>query len=195
MKSRRIHWQWLFILGLVLLPWLFFSPHSFASSYDSYFERYGSKYLPVYDWRWLKAQGLTESNLDKDAVSSAGAQGIMQIMPLTWLEETERLGIIASPFNARVNILVGASYMRRMVKFWKAPRTDMQRLELAQASYNAGAGNILKAQTLCKQWSMTTGQAWWEIRPCLHKITGHHAEETINYIERIKRWMKKLYMG
>jgi len=111
----------------------------------------------------------------------------MQIMPRTWSEETERLGIIASPFNPQVNILVGISYMKRMVRFWRAPRTDLERLELAQASYNAGAGNVLKAQMLCQNPSR-----WSSISQCMEKVTGKNSEETINYVKRIKRWMSEL---
>lgn len=141
----------------------------------------------MYDWRWFKAQGYQESLLDPDAVSTAGAQGIMQIMPRTWDEETARLGIIASPFSPRANIMVGINYMKRMVKFWKAPRTEHQRLELAQASYNAGAGNILAAQAKCGN-----AATWNEVSPCLKNVTGKLSKETITYVERIKRWYNGL---
>jgi membrane-bound lytic murein transglycosylase F len=116
--------------------------------------------------------------------------GIMQIMPGTWREETERLGIIASPFNPKVNIRVGVFYMKRMVRFWKAPRPDIERLYLAFASYNAGAGNILKAQTRCKGMPL-----WSDIAPCLQDVTGRHSKETITYVGRINRWFKQLLTG
>jgi len=56
-----------------------------------------------------------------------------------------------------------------------------------QASYNAGAGNIIRAQSLC-------GGAldWTGIAPCLPQVTGHHAHETITYVERIDRWYRSL---
>ena len=153
------------------------------SKYDYDFRRYGNRFLSLYDWKVFKAQGLTESLLVPDAVSHAGAMGIMQVMPGTWQDETERLGIVASPFNPHVNILVGVYYMKRMVNFWKAPRSDLERLELAQASYNAGAGNILKAQVRCGNKS-----SWKDIAPCLPKVTGKKSEETLNYVKRIRGW-------
>ena len=162
-------------------------PGSFSKEYDAYFRVYAGHYLADYSWLYLKAQGYQESLLDKDAVSHAGAQGVMQIMPGTWEEQTERLGIIASPFNPRANILVGASYMKRMVSFWKAPRPKIERLRLAQASYNAGAGNILKAQRKCQNKSL-----WKDISPCLVQVTGRHSEETITYVGRIQRWYEEL---
>jgi membrane-bound lytic murein transglycosylase MltF len=151
---------------------------------DYWFHQYSRRSfeLRVYDWRWFKAQGIVESNLKPDAVSPAGAQGIMQIMPGTWADLEDELGIIASPFNPQVNILFGIRYMKKMVKFWKAPRTEQERLELAQASYNAGAGNILRAQAICQNKS-----TWNDISPCLVQVTGRHYFETLNYVHRIAR--------
>lgn len=141
----------------------------------------------MYDWRWFKAQGIQESLLDPNAVSPAGAQGIMQIMPGTWADETERLGIIASPYNPKVSIYVGISYMKRMIRFWKAPRTELERLELAQASYNAGAGNIFRAQQRCGN-----APTWKRISPCLVQVTGTHSSETLKYVTKIKEYFRKL---
>lgn len=107
----------------------------------------------------------------------------MQIMPGTWRDLEEELGIVADPFNEQVNIRFGIHYMRKMVRFWKAPRTELERLELAQASYNAGAGNILAAQRQCADASR-----WSSISLCLPKVTGKHSVETINYVKRIARY-------
>lgn len=160
---------------------------NYGKTYNSYFQRAGAKYLPEYDWQWFKAQGIQESLLVPDAVSSAGAVGVMQIMPGTWRQETEELGIIASPTNPKVNILVGVRYMKKMVRFWKAPRTEHERLELAQASYNAGAGNILKAQLACNNPA-----TWSVISLCLSKVTGRYSAETLQYVRRIARLYKDL---
>lgn len=154
---------------------------------DDWFKEYGKSSLPMYDWRWFKAQGKAESALDPDAVSSAGARGVMQIMPGTWADLEQELGIIASPFNPQVNIRFGLHYMKKMVRFWKAPRTDLERLELAQASYNAGAGNILKAQQRCENKN-----TWTLISPCLQQVTGWHSFETLDYVKRIARYYSDL---
>lgn len=161
-----------------------------ADTYDDLFEAAGERYLPQYDWRWFKAQGYQESLLQPDAVSPAGAMGIMQIMPPTWREETERLGIKASPFDAPANIRIGIYYMKRMVNFWTAPRTAFERLRLAFASYNAGAGNILKAQTLAEGAPL-----WSDISRKLVDVTGHHSKETIIYVRRIEGWYSELLNG
>lgn len=111
----------------------------------------------------------------------------MQVMPGTWADIEEALGIYASPYNAEVNIYFGIYYMRKMVKFWKAPRTEHERLELAQASYNAGAGNILKAQQRCGNKN-----TWPLISPCLVQVTGRHSFETLGYVQKIREHFLKL---
>lgn len=52
-----------------------------------------------------------------------------------------------------------------------------------QASYNAGAGNIIRAQRACNG-----ARSWIQIRVCLPQITGHHSNETIQYVDLIHRW-------
>jgi len=52
--------------------------------------------------------------------------------------------------------------MGRLDGQWHSPRPRLERLKLAQASYNAGLGNILKAQKKCNGALL-----WAEIEPCL----------------------------
>lgn len=73
-----------------------------------------------------------ESGFDAWAVSSAGAQGAMQIMPHTQRE----LGLI-DPFDPRANIYAGAEYLLRQIQRFG----DM---ELALAAYNSGPANVEK---------------------------------------------------
>ena len=64
--------------------------------------------------RWIVAVMRAESAGNTRAVSSAGAQGLMQVMPATWdaLRVRHRLG--SDPFDPRDNILAGAAYLREM---------------------------------------------------------------------------------
>jgi membrane-bound lytic murein transglycosylase F len=94
---------------------------------------------------------------------------------------SERLGISASVFNPKANATAAAYYMGRLERVWYRRRTLRERQKLAQASYNAGTGNILRAQEECND-----ALIWEEIEPCL----GY--EETRTYIIRIERWYKEL---
>lgn len=70
---------------------------------------------------WIRAVMRAESANDPLAVSSAGAMGLMQIMPRTWDELRARYGLGEDPFEPRDNILAGAAYMREMYDRFGAP--------------------------------------------------------------------------
>jgi hypothetical protein len=48
----------------------------------------------------------------KPTTSSAGAMGLMQLMPSTWAEYRSRLRLGKDPFDAQDNIMAGAAYLR-----------------------------------------------------------------------------------
>lgn len=137
------------------------------------------------DWKWWKAQLVQESRLDPEARSPVGASGLAQFMPGTWAQYAPALGYGTLPPTAACPAAeVGAYYMRQLQRQWSAPRPDMDRHRLAQGSYNAGVGNILKAQKACGGVS-----DWDSAAVCLPQITGKkNAAETTGYIRQIARW-------
>lgn len=134
-----------------------------------------------------KAQLFQESRLDPLAVSPVGASGIAQFMPGTWRQVERALGgRHTSPTNAPLAIEYGAFYMADLRRQWQRDRPMLERHWLGAASYNAGLGNILKAQQACND-----ARLWATIRPCLHQITGaRNARETTVYVERINRYWR-----
>lgn len=159
------------------------------SAYDAEIRRHAEAYLPAWDWRWWKAQLYAESAMQPHAVSPAGARGLAQLMPATHAEIAAALrSPWASPHDVEYAIEAGAFYMRRMRHVWRAERPEEERRRLAQASYNAGAGNILKAQRACKDTLGTACTTWAEIGAFLPRITGpRHSAETLGYVARIDR--------
>jgi soluble lytic murein transglycosylase-like protein len=74
-----------------------------------------------------------ESDYDPRAVSSAGAQGLMQLMPETALRMQ-----IRDSFDPRLNILAGTRYLRVLANHFNGD------LELTIAGYNAGEGAVMR---------------------------------------------------
>ena len=81
----------------------------------------------------LMAIAQKESSLNPNAVSSEGAQGIMQLMPAT----AASLGV-TNPFDPAQNIDAGARYFSQLLAQYNGDTS------LALAAYNAGPGNVSK---------------------------------------------------
>jgi len=74
-----------------------------------------------------------ESGYNAHAVSHAGAQGLMQLMPAT----AQRFGV-KDPFNPRDNINGGSKYLSYLIKLFKGD------YKLALAAYNAGENAVIR---------------------------------------------------
>jgi soluble lytic murein transglycosylase-like protein len=80
----------------------------------------------------LVAVARVESNLDHRALSSAGAKGLLQVMPRTAAELRLDLD------QPESNVLAGARYLKQMLARFSSP-------DLALAAYNAGPGAVEEA--------------------------------------------------
>lgn len=81
----------------------------------------------------LKSIAKAESGFNPSAVSSAGAVGIMQLMPST----AAALGV-SNSYDARENIMGGAKYISQLLSNYQG------NISLALAAYNAGSANVDK---------------------------------------------------
>lgn len=106
-----------------------------TSAYDEYFELASATYQVSEDL--LKAMAKAESDFDPNCVSSAGAIGIMQLMPDT----AANLGV-TDPYDPKQNIMGGANYISQQLARFSAYPNGM---ELAIAAYNAGPGAVIRA--------------------------------------------------
>ncbi|MFT3975656.1 MAG: lytic transglycosylase domain-containing protein [Sphingomonas bacterium] len=126
-------------------------------------------------WTMIHAIARQESNFDRMAISSAGARGLMQLMPGTAKEQAAKLGLAynagALTTDTGYNVQLGSSYFQRIFnQFGSYP--------LAIAAYNAGPGNVNK--WLAANGDPRTGAVdmvdWLEAIPFM---------ETRNYVQRV----------
>jgi len=117
-----------------------------------------------------------ESRFQVDAVSSAGARGLMQLMPATAKETAGKIGLDYSKSrltnDAEYNALLGSTYLKAQLD-----RFDGS-LVLAAAAYNAGGGNANKWMKLFgdPRSDAIDPVVWVELIPVL---------ETRNYVKRV----------
>lgn len=101
------------------------TPEEFKGTIEEAGKEYGI------DPALLSAVITQESGFDPHATSSAGAQGLMQLMP-----ETARALGVTDPFDPRQNIFAGARYLRSMMDRFNG------NLSMALAAYNAGPNAV-----------------------------------------------------
>ena len=100
-------------------------------AYDAIIEEASTEY--GVDPVLVKAVIKAESRFDPEARSGAGAEGLMQLMPILQKE----LGV-KDPMNPRENIFGGTKYLSKLLD-----RHDGN-VNLALASYNAGPRNVAR---------------------------------------------------
>ena len=99
--------------------------------YDTYIRE--AAILYVLPEEFLRAVMRVESNFYREAVSHAGAMGLMQLMPAT----ARAMGVL-DPFDPRQNVLGGARFLRVLANNFGGD------LVLTIAAYNAGEGAVRK---------------------------------------------------
>lgn len=148
--------------------------------YDLSIRKWNGIYNPTIPWYWAKAQLLAESGLNPVAVSPVGAMGLGQFMPDTWTDMEQQLKIKGSAYNPYLSVQANAYYMSKLRAQFKKDRPEKDRHSLALAAYNAGLGNVLKAQKL------GGGSLYYTpMIEALPRVTGHHSKETRDYVNRI----------
>ncbi len=178
------------IIVLLLIPYHVqaFERYNRVVKYDKYFSKYSKRYFgPNFDWRYFKAQAVAESRLKATAKSRTGAVGIMQIMPKTFKEITRKNpSIRGTRRQPRWSIAAGIYYDRMLWNAWKAERPFQDRISFMFGSFNAGKGNILKAQRLARKKGLKHN-LWKPIEGTLPGVTGRNSQETIGYVRKINK--------
>jgi Transglycosylase SLT domain len=168
-------------LAALVFGIFFLMSHAVAGEldrYDGQFRKWGRyRFGYACDWRYFKAQGVTESGLRPEACSAVGACGVMQLMPGTALAMGLR-----SRLDAKASIRAGIAYDRRVWDVF-GDEAGLERLWFAFAGYNCGPGCVIRAQGRAARWGGSSAR-WSAIRPYL-------PAETRAYVPRIRAWRER----
>jgi soluble lytic murein transglycosylase len=130
----------------------------------------------VSNWTFIHAIARQESQFDRNAVSHAGARGLMQLMPGTARETSGKIALAYRPeaLNSDItyNIQLGSTYFQRMLSYYGGS------YPLAVAAYNAGPGNVNK-------WLARNGDPRNGGIDILDWIEQIPIFETRNYVQRV----------
>jgi len=121
------------------------------------------------DWKLITALIIQESGFNEYAVSSAGAKGLMQLMP----ETANELGV-DDPFEPETSIEGATRYLRSLYDLY--PKSShSNRIRIALASYNGGRGHIKDAQTIAARLN-DDPHIWENVRTSLGLLTKKQKE-------------------
>lgn len=166
------------------------------STYDNYFKT-AARYTG-WDWKLIAAQCYQESGFDPNAVSWAGASGLMQIMPATARQyglSEERL------FAPAENIAAAAQHIRYLQRQFSDIASAEERICFVLAAYNGGLGHIRDAQALARKYG-SGSQKWADVSYYVRNLSNAQyyrdpivrygymiGNETCNYVASIMdRW-------
>lgn len=162
------------------------------SSYDNLFKDAAAR--TGWDWRLIAAQCYQESGFDPEAVSGAGARGLMQIMPTTAVN----YGVNAAElFEAEKNVRTAGSHIAALNKNFLNIRSNAERIKFVLAAYNGGEGHIRDAMRLCEKYGGNASQ-WADVRTYVLRLQQARyyrdpvvkhgymiGSETAEYVDRI----------
>ncbi|MDP6397985.1 MAG: lytic transglycosylase F [Arenicellales bacterium] len=146
------------------------------------FEIYGQEYS--IDWLELVAQAYQESRLDQSTVSSAGAIGVMQLLPSTAADKNVGIDDISTLED---NIHAGAKYMAFLLKhYFDDPKVDpAARMDFAWASYNAGPNRIRRLRSLANERGFDPNRWFGNVEVIAAEKIGR---ETVDYVRNINKY-------
>lgn len=165
------------------------------SGYDRLFKKYAA--TAGVEWTILAAIAYVESDFNPNAVSWAGAVGLMQIMPST----ARNYGFTEADLrDPEKSVYLASIIISKTDKFLQSYISNRaERLRFNLAAYNAGVGHIVDAMKLAQKYNRNP-QIWysnveaavlWKTHPEFYNDPvcsyGYcRGTETINYVRQVE---------
>ncbi len=138
------------------------------SPFDGLVQAYANIY--DFDWRLIAAQMYQESRFDPIAISTAGAQGLMQVMP-----RTARSMGFAEVFTPEHGIHAGIKYLAYLRDAFESTVPTAERTWFALAAYNAGIARVKRARILTKEMDLDPNKWFGNVELAMLKMARGQA--------------------
>ncbi len=185
------------------IPELDRQTYIFLNKYGKHLQDFSYAY--GVDWRLALAVLRQESGFDPNATSDKGASGFMQLMPVLGLHlaSLNNVDDLSDPVE---NIRLGVIHLRDMLRTY-SDCEGYDRLELAVAAYNCGAGRIHDAQTVA-EFLGDKPNLWSAVKPAMPLLSARYSplhehiweagkpvsgtfgdyEQTLTYVENVMHY-------
>ncbi|MEA3553990.1 MAG: murein transglycosylase domain-containing protein [Campylobacterota bacterium] len=165
-----------------------------VNKFKPYVQKYAKKYGISQNLIYAIIQ--TESNFNQFAVSSAGAIGLMQVVPSSAGKDSYKYtkGKNWTPtksylFNAQNNIDLGSGYLKLLNKrYLKGINNEISKEYCVISAYNTGSGNVLKTfnKNRTKATDIINRKSPSEVYSTLvnklpYKETRRYLQKVVNY--------------
>lgn len=155
------------------------------SPFDELVRDYAARYR--FDWRLIAAQMYQESHFNPNAVSDAGALGLMQVMPAT----ARALGF-DDPRDPEAGIHAGVKYLNRLRNRFEKRIPMDSRTWFALAAYNIGFDRVRRARDLARARGLDPDRWFGNVEAAMREMSRPGAEsgcrcgQAIAYVRSIR---------
>jgi membrane-bound lytic murein transglycosylase MltF len=146
------------------------------------FKKYAAQY--GFDWMLIMAQAYQESRLHNGKTSSAGAVGIMQVLPSTAADRNVNIRNVRLLEN---NVHAGVKYLAFLRdRYFRHDGIDERdRIRFSLAAYNAGPKKIRQAQRLAEEMNLDRHRWFRNVEIATLRSVG---QEPVQYVSNINKY-------
>ena len=145
-------------------------------------KQYADKY--EFDWLLIAAQAYQESRFDQTKTSSAGAVGVMQVLPSTSASKAVGIPDISSIDD---NVHAGVKYLHwlRETYYSNEAISALDRVLFSFAAYNAGPGNMKRARRRAKKLGFDPNRWFGNVEIGMYRAVSG---EPASYVRNIYKY-------